>query len=304
MVDVLLKSFSFILLIAIGYFWRSRKVFGDRDYQVLTRVVMNITLPAAIITGFAGLTVSAALLLVMLLGLLCNIALLALGWFVTRGKPNAHRAFVMMNYAGYNIGAFAIPFLQVFLGPAGVVTACMFDAGNAMLCTGGSYAITSAITSPDGEKFRLRPLFKKLFSSVTFDVYLVVMLAALLGVTTPDWLLRLLAPASAANAGVAMLMIGLMFRWSPKPGYLRAAVGTVAIRTLFGAAVAVLVCLFAPFSNEGKQVVSILLFAPISIISTAYTEQCGGDAGLAGFTNSLSIVVSIVIITSIVLVMS
>ncbi|MEG1687542.1 MAG: AEC family transporter, partial [Angelakisella sp.] len=65
MVDVLLKSFSFILLIAIGYFWRSRKVFGDRDYQVLTRVVMNITLPAAIITGFAGLTVSAALLLVM-----------------------------------------------------------------------------------------------------------------------------------------------------------------------------------------------------------------------------------------------
>lgn len=98
-----------------------------------------------------------------------------------------------------------------------------------------------------------------------------------------------------------MLMIGLMFRWESKPGYLRAALSVVLTRNLFALLVALGIYFFAPFPLEIKQVVAVILFAPISVIAPAFTERCGGDAGLAGFTNSLSIVVSLLMMTGLML---
>lgn len=301
MADALLKSFSFVLLILLGYFLKTRKIFGEQDYRVLTAIIMNITLPAAVITGFAGLKMSASLLFVMLLGLCANLLLILFGWFVSRKKPVGQIAFSMLNYPGYNIGAFAIPYLQAFLGSTGVVVASMFDTGNAVMCTGGSYAVTSAVISKDGEKQSLLSVLKKPFSSVTFNVYMLLFVTSLAGLAVPQWLINLLSPAANANPGLAMLMIGLMFRWDSKPGYLRAAAGAVVTRNLFGVAATLLVYFFTPLAPEVKQVVALLLFAPMSVISTAYTEKCGGDAGLAGFTNSLSILVSLFVMTGIVL---
>lgn len=169
---VLLKALSFVLLIAAGFLLRRAGLFGERDYQILVRIVMNLTLPAAVITNFAGLELSGALLFVVLLGLLSNLALFGLGWWRSRSKPAGQRAFSMMNLPGYNIGTFAMPYMQSFLGHGGVVIACLFDTGNAIMCTGGSYALCTAAIGGDGGRPRLRDTLKKLFTSVPFDVYL------------------------------------------------------------------------------------------------------------------------------------
>ncbi|PWM37621.1 MAG: transporter [Clostridiales bacterium] len=298
---VLLKALSFVLLIAAGFLLRRAGLFGERDYQILVRIVMNLTLPAAVITNFAGLELSGALLFVVLLGLLSNLALFGLGWWRSRSKPAGQRAFSMMNLPGYNIGTFAMPYMQSFLGHGGVVIACLFDTGNAIMCTGGSYALCTAAIGGDGGRPRLRDTLKKLFTSVPFDVYLFLLAYSALGLKVPQVALTLLAPLNAANPGLAMLMIGLMFRWESKPGYLRAALSVVLARNLFALLVALGIYFFAPFPLEIKQVVAVILFAPISVIAPAFTERCGGDAGLAGFTNSLSIVVSLLMMTGLML---
>ena len=298
---VLLKALSFVLLIAAGFLLRRAGLFGERDYQILVRIVMNLTLPAAVITNFAGLELSGALLFVVLLGLLSNLALFGLGWWRSRSKPAGQRAFSMMNLPGYNIGTFAMPYMQSFLGHGGVVIACLFDTGNAIMCTGGSYALCTAAIGGDGGRPRLRDTLKKLFTSVPFDVYLFLLAYSALGLKVPQVALTLLAPLNAANPGLAMLMIGLMFRWESKPGYLRAALSVVLARNLFALLVALGIYFFAPFPLEIKQVVAVILFAPISVIAPAFTERCGGDAGLAGFTNSLSIVVSLLMMTGLLL---
>lgn len=298
---VLLKALSFVLLIAAGFLLRRAGLFGERDYQILVRIVMNLTLPAAVITNFAGLELSSALLFVVLLGLLSNLALFGLGWWRSRSKPAGQRAFSMMNLPGYNIGTFAMPYMQSFLGHGGVVIACLFDTGNAIMCTGGSYALCTAAIGGDGGRPRLRDTLKKLFTSVPFDVYLFLLAYSALGLKVPQVALTLLAPLNAANPGLAMLMIGLMFRWESKPGYLRAALSVVLARNLFALLVALGIYFFAPFPLEIKQVVAVILFAPISVIAPAFTERCGGDAGLAGFTNSLSIVVSLLMMTGLML---
>lgn len=54
------------------------------------------------------------------------------------------QAFNIINFSGYNIGCFTLPFIQSFIGPAGVVATCLFDAGNSVMCTGATYSIAKA----------------------------------------------------------------------------------------------------------------------------------------------------------------
>ena len=58
----------------------------------------------------------------------------------------------MLNFSGYNIGAFTLPFIQNFLGSFGVIAICMFDVGNSISCTGGSYALTTMAINDSNEK--------------------------------------------------------------------------------------------------------------------------------------------------------
>lgn len=297
MTTALIKAFSFILLMFLGQMLKRFRVFGSNDHQVLARIIMNITLPAAVITSCAGLKMSSALFLVVLIGLGVNILLISLGWLYSRRGSNAEKAFCMINFGSYNIGAFAMPYLQGFLGPAGTVVACMFDCGNAVLCTGGSYALTSTLLRVGDQPATPRSALKKLFTSVSFDTYMIMLVLSIAGIAIPQAVLSLIAPAAAANPCIAMLLIGFMLQWNSRPGYLRTALVTVATRNVVAVVLSLFFYFCTPFPLLIRQVLVIILFAPISVVAAAYTEKCGGDVGLAGFTNSLSILVSICIIT-------
>ena len=56
----------------------------------------------------------------------------------------------MLNLPGYNIGIFALPFVSSFLGPQGVVAACLMDVGNSCVCLGGAYGVASSIKAGSG----------------------------------------------------------------------------------------------------------------------------------------------------------
>lgn len=59
---VLAKSSAFLFILAAGYLLKRFGVFGKKDYAVLSKVVLNLTLPAAVITNFAAMEWSAQLL--------------------------------------------------------------------------------------------------------------------------------------------------------------------------------------------------------------------------------------------------
>ena len=292
MFSVLAHAASFVALILFGYLMKKLGFCGAKDYRLLTKLLMNLTIPAAVVVSFSTFSFSPGLLFLAGMGLLLDLFMALLGWAATRGKDNTQRSFAMLNLSGYNVGAFALPYLQSFLGASGVGVACIFDVGNSVMCTGGVYAMTSAMVPAGGEKLPLRKAVGKLFSSTTFDVYLIMFLLSVLGIGIPQVVVDFLSPASAANPCIAMLMIGLMMEWELKPGYLRQALWVIAVRNLVAAAGALLFYFFAPFSLEVRQVAAIILFAPISVMATAFSEKTGTDPGLAGFVSSLSILVS------------
>ena len=145
MAEVLRHSASYVFILALGCFLKRVGVFGKQDYKVLTQVVLCITLPAAVITNFASMEWRASLLMLPALGFSLCCVMMLLGQFLSRRCDASTRALFIVNSPGYNIGAFALPFVQSYLGPEAVVAACLFDVGNAIICTGGSYAWASSV---------------------------------------------------------------------------------------------------------------------------------------------------------------
>lgn len=70
---------------------------------------------------------------------------------MTRNRDRNTRILHLMNLCGYNVGCFALPFLQGFVGPYGVALACLFDVGNSLVATGGGYAVAESLLR-EGER--------------------------------------------------------------------------------------------------------------------------------------------------------
>ena len=288
------KSSSYVFIILLGYALKRAGVLGRQDYRVLSQVVLCVTLPAAVVTNFASMQWDMSLLAIPLVGLLLNCLMLFAGQLVSRKKDPAARALFMINCPGYNIGAFALPFVQSFLGPTAVVAACLFDVGNAIVCTGGSYAYTSALLRVGGEQPGVKAVLKKLAGSVPFMTYIIMLGLVMAGVRLPGALTQFISPIAAANPFVAMFMVGAMFELEPKPEYLRQMGQVLALRLAAAAAAALALYHFAPFSLEIRQVLAVMAFAPASVISPAFTEKCGGSGPLAGCLNSATILLGVV----------
>lgn len=297
MEQVLLKASSFVFVIIIGYLLKKRGFFAPEDYRVITKIVINITLPAAIITSFGSFQKDNSLFILVILGLVSNILMVFLGYIFSKNKGDKTRVLYMLNFSGYNIGAFTLPFVQSFLGAFGVVAVCMFDIGNSISCTGGSYAVTTAVTG-DGERVSIGSSLKKLLCSVPFMTYMTMLILAVVNISIPKPVLTLTSLIGGANGFASMLMIGMMFEIKFKYDYMSKAGFILLVRYAASAVLALIFYNLFPFSLEVRQVLAIAVFAPISALSSAFTERCGGDIGIASFASSASIIISIAIITS------
>ena len=50
--SVCFKVLAFILMIAFGYLMKARHILQQEDSQILMKIIINITMPAALISGF------------------------------------------------------------------------------------------------------------------------------------------------------------------------------------------------------------------------------------------------------------
>ena len=292
MLNILLRSASFVSLIIIGYLMKRSRFFGPKDYSIPMKLVLNLTLPAAVITSFASSTVDLSLLLCTLIGFSMNVILLGVAIVASRGRPRASRALWLNSVPGYNIGAFALPFVQSFFPATGVIVCCLFDSGSALMCTGGTYAISSSLLGDKGG-ISLKDILKKLTSSLPFMTYLSMLILSILGIRLPDALISFISPMAAANPFLAMIMIGMMFDLNLDKDTLKDVRGMVAIRV--GAAVIAAACFYflLPFPLEVRQALCIVAMAPVSVASTAFAEKAGEDPAASACINSLCILISV-----------
>ena len=296
MAEILMKAGSFIAIIILGYVLRRRGFFKEEDFYVLSRIVLKITLPAAIVTNFTGIDMKPSMLLMSLLGLGGGIILTGMAFLISAGKNGEEKAFNIINLTGYNIGNFTMPFAQSFLGPLGVVATSLFDSGNALVCLGGTYSVAVMAKGEKG-KFSIMPIIKTLLSSVPFDAYLLMTFLSLLHLSLPAPMVSFTGIIANGNAFMAMLMLGVGFKMTLDKSRMGKIIQILFIRYSVSIALAAAFYFLLPFELEYRQALAILALSPIASAAPAFTGDLDGDIGLASAVNSISIVISIVLIT-------
>ncbi len=290
--QILLKSASFIFLIALGYVLKRIGFFGPLDYKIPVKMVLNITMPCAAIVSFASYKPDFSLLLATLLCFGMNCLMLLIAYCVSKRYPRRTRAVWLNCIPGYNIGAFAMPFVQSFLSPASLVSTCLFDAGNALMCCGTTFAISKNILN-GSRGLNLKPILKTLRTSVPFLAYATLLLVTLTGLHIPQALVDFVTPFSNANAFLAMIMIGMMLDLHIEKAHIKEIAGMLAIRYGIAVIAAAAIYFLMPLSLDVRQALAIAVFAPVSMVSSALAETIGGDPAVIAGTNSLSILLSV-----------
>lgn len=301
MQDILGRAGCFIAIIVLGYVLRRINFFKEGDFHVLSKVVLKITLPAAIVYSFAGKEIDLALLSLALISLAQGILYGIVMYVLNRKRGKDAQAFEMLNTAGSNIGNFTMPFAQSFLGPMGVITTSLFDVGNACVCLGGVYSVASIIKN--GGKFSPMKIVKALSKSVAFDCYVIMVLLTIFHLQLPEIVISFAGIISNSNAFMAMLMIGVGFKLSGDKSQIGSIFRILSVRYLIALAVALASYFLLPFSLEVRQALVILAFSPIASAAPAFTADMKGDVGLSSAVNSISIVCSIIFIVTILLIM-
>ena len=115
--DILLRAACFVAIIILGAVLRRTGFFRKEDFDLLGRIVIRITLPAAIVTNFAGRELDYSLLMLIGVGFLCGALHMLTAWLLNRRRGSTACAFAVLNSSGVNIGNFVLPFAQGFLGP-------------------------------------------------------------------------------------------------------------------------------------------------------------------------------------------
>ncbi len=306
MLDVIVKVSSFVLIILVGIAAARSGKFGQGADRLISKIVFNLTLPCAIVRAFQSAELEPALLGLIVVGFLANVIPFFASLLIYRRRPLEERIFQQANVCGLNIGCFALSFVQAFFPATGVVATCLFDAGNSLMGTGGTWAlIRSLVLGTDHDRIsdRLRVFARTLFSSVPFDCYVVLIVMGLAGARLPEQVITLISPIADANAFLSMFMIGLMIRFSVDGRKAVELARVLGWRLACSALLTIAALFVLPFDGIVRQVVIVLAWAPAASTGPLYTLWAGGDEGLAGMANALTVLIGVVIMTALVIMM-
>ena len=94
MVEILTHAGCFIGIILLGWALRRVGFFKESDFHVLSKIVIKITLTAAIVTNFSGREMQTSMLLLTLMGFCFGVLMMIVGSVMYLPQGRERQAFV------------------------------------------------------------------------------------------------------------------------------------------------------------------------------------------------------------------
>lgn len=296
--EALAKIAGFVAFIILGYILRRCNVLKADTVHAISGLLLYVTLPCLVMVSLNGIEMKASFFGLIILGVLANLVMVVVGMVWQRKNPTA-RTFAAINLAGYNIGTFAMPFLQSFLSPLGFLSICMFDIGNALMCTGTTYSI--AVGSEGSRWDYAKSILSRLATSGPIWAYGVMMIMALLHLSFPKAVLDVAQIGANANAFLAMIMIGQGINLMMRRDQVIDLFKLLFVRLLFSAVISAAFYYLLPFDEEIRRALAILAFAPIPAVAMIFSIKAKCDVKMAANFNSLSVAASIPIVSALIM---
>jgi predicted permease len=299
--EILLQAASFCFIIFLGYLMKRIGLLSKADGGMLSVIIVNITLPATVIVSLAGVIVSETLFFLLTLGIVMNILVILVGAGVSKKRLTLERQFQLYAMSGYNIGNFTLPFIQGFY-PLAIPFLLMFDIGNSVMLTGGSTLLIDRLTGSKEEN-SLKKIAATLLKSVPFVVYMLMLLLRMLQLDLPLEWLQMLEVIAKANGFLSMFMIGLYLELRLPKSALTLVKEVLVWRYLCGLVLALIFAFVWPLSPMLRIVLVVLSLAPMPTFSVINSVKAGMPEATVGFTSSVSILISLILMTLVMLLM-
>lgn len=293
---VFTQAISFLLVILVGYLFKVAGLLEEKDGHTVSKIILNLTLPATIIIGFNSVEINSTLLIMVSLGLLANVLLISIGGFIWRKKSSSDQALMMFSQAGYNIGNFTIPFVQGFF-PQAIPFIGSFDTGNALMVFGGTPLLADKMTGQNRGTRGAIEVFFRLFRSPSFSTYIAMIVLALVNITIPENVLSVVELFSSGNAFLSMFMIGLYLELTISRADLTKVAKLLFTRYALAISLALAFYFLLPLPQIVRLSLVLLALAPVGTVSTINMVVYGNKESLAGFLSSSSIILSLILMT-------
>ena len=279
-----------LLTIAIGYSLKRSGLLTKQDARVLSKVMINVTLPCVIIRNLNGTVIVPELLAAIAAGFLVNFFLVLAALWAARGRGAEERYVYLFSIPLFNISGYAVPVAQMFASEQEIAALLLFNLPTTVF----TYVIVPAIagTSARGNaRAGLKQMGGSILKNIPAMVSLLMTVLCLLRVTIPRGAVELLSNLSAANTALAMLSIGLIFEL---PGGRFAKSMKAVLLRLICVSAAALCVWFAMPMGDLKSVVFLALFAPLVSTGPALALEQGYTGDAVALVNSSYLPVSVV----------
>ncbi len=280
-----------ILLYALALLLRWRGVLKEEHSLVLARIVTDLFLPAIVFVTLAGQSIQLDQLAPAGVMLALELSMIALAWGVSsllgfdRSQQGAIifcSAFGSSTFLGYSIITQMYPNKPQAMTEAVLISE--IGVGYTIFILG---PILAAHFGTDGSGTRsMLSSTLQFFKSPVFFALLLGLLWGILRLPGEDNaflspVFRVCHILAAALTPVAILSVGLMFKWPSLRGIILPLAIVVAIKLLLKPLLAGLAGSLLGFPDLWRDVLVLLAAMPPAVLGPVYLRRYGGDASLA-----------------------
>ena len=266
--EIYAKILGFMAIILVGYAAKRLGLVREQAIGWLSALVLNVTLPCTVLRGLNGQVLDPAYFALLAMGFALNFFCLGLGRLTAGRSPLPVRGFCMINIAGYNIGMFAMAFIQSFFDASVFMVICLCDVGNAIMTMGGNYAVAARASRAPG--MDARRMAKIVLLCVGFHCYVAMIVLSVLHLRLPEPVMAPVRLAAFANPYLCMFMIGIGLKFTIS----RKAAGTVAriLAVRYASAFLLAAAAFLlPVDRSVSAALALFLLSPVSGLGPVYT---------------------------------
>lgn len=267
-----------MFFMAIGYLFRKKNIFDEKASITLSRLVVNVFLPAMTFLTFVNnfkteIIREKSQLLLMSLCVLTVTGALAVLLSKIFSKNKATQAVYIYSFTIPNLGYMGYPLVKAVFGESALLDTMIYCIPyNIYIYTVGTYILTN---SGDGRKISLKALFNPTLVALALG-----MAAGLMNIKLPSFVEQVLRASENCMSPCAMLLTGAVFaRIDLKSmlldvkSYTASAIRLIIIPLIF---LVILKMLKLP-DNWILASVAILAM-PLGLNSVVFPEAYGGDS--------------------------
>lgn len=284
-----------LLVVLCGYAAKRLMLVTEKEGEALSRVILNITLPALILHTFSGIPMDYSLALLPLLCVAYSALILLITFMIFKKEPGKKRGILTISSLGFNIGLFAFPLVEAAWGKEGLKYMAMFDMGNAFIIFVLCYVLAGHFSS-EKNRADLWGITKQLVTFVPLLGYVAALVISLQGIALPEMVLGIFALLARANGPLVLLLLGIYLNFSLERHHWKDLAKVLSIRYGAGIIAGAGLYLLLPFGELFRVTVLIALVLPVGMAIIPFAIQFHYDRKLVGAMVNFSNIVSFALV--------